>query len=127
FAAVLVLLVAVATFGLQQVSRLNDRIIFLTSIDEGKLEALSKVQFAVGLRAIAARNLTLVNGAAEQKGDLDLVGSAQKDIESGLAELTRLMQDPATTPQEREMLEQLRKLEAQYLPVAVNIVKLATS
>ncbi|WP_241517301.1 hypothetical protein [Herbaspirillum aquaticum] len=56
FAAVLVLLVAVATFGLQQVSRLNDRIVFLTSIDEGKLEALSKVQFAVGLRAIAARN-----------------------------------------------------------------------
>jgi methyl-accepting chemotaxis protein len=54
FAAVLVLLVAVATFGLQQVSRLNDRIVFLTSIDEGKLEALSKVQFAVGLRAIAA-------------------------------------------------------------------------
>ncbi len=127
FAAVLVLLVAVAAFGLQQVSRLNDRIIFLTSIDEGKLEALSKVQFAVGLRAIAARNLTLVSGAAEQKGDLDLVGSAQKDIESGMAELTRLMQDPATTPQERDMLEQLRKLEAQYLPVAVNIVKLATA
>ncbi|QBP74222.1 HAMP domain-containing protein [Herbaspirillum huttiense] len=127
FAAVLVLLVAVASFGLQQVSRLNDRIVFLTSIDEGKLEALSKVQFAVGLRAIAARNLTLVNGTAEQKGDLDLVGSAQKDIDSGMAELTRLMQDPATTPQERDMLEQLRKLEAQYLPVAVNIVKLATS
>ncbi|BEV13915.1 methyl-accepting chemotaxis protein [Herbaspirillum sp. DW155] len=127
FAAILVLLVAVATFGLQQVSRLNDRIIFLTSVDEGKLEALSKVQFAVGLRAIAARNLTVVTGAAEQKGDVDLVGSAQKDIESGMAELARLMQDPATTPQEREMLEQLRKLEAQYLPVAVNIVKLATS
>ncbi|WP_229296983.1 methyl-accepting chemotaxis protein [Herbaspirillum sp. CAH-3] len=127
FAAVLVLLVAVATFGLQQVSRLNDRIVFLTSIDEGKLEALSKVQFAVGLRAIAARNLTLVGGTAEQKGDVDLVGSAQKEIESGMAELTRLMQDPATTPQEREMLEQLRKLEAQYLPVAVNIVKLATA
>jgi methyl-accepting chemotaxis protein len=69
----------------------------------------------------------LVSGTAEQKGDVDLVGSAQKEIESGMAELTRLMQDPATTPQEREMLEQLRKLEAQYLPVAVNIVKLATS
>ncbi|MGB9980924.1 MULTISPECIES: methyl-accepting chemotaxis protein [unclassified Herbaspirillum] len=127
FAAVLVLLVAVAAFGLQQVSRLNDRIVFLTSIDEGKLEALSKVQFAIGLRAIAARNLTLVADAAEQKNDLALVGSSQQDIDAGMAALTKLMQDPATTQQERDMLEQLRKLEAQYLPVAVNIVKLATS
>ena len=127
FAAVLVLLVAVAAFGLQQVSRLNDRIVFLTSIDEGKLEALSKVQFAIGLRAIAARNLTLVTDAAEQKNDLALVGSSQQDIDAGMAALTKLMQDPATTQQERDMLEQLRKLEAQYLPVAVNIVKLATS
>ncbi|QDD63345.1 HAMP domain-containing protein [Herbaspirillum seropedicae] len=127
FAAILVLLVAMATFGLQQVSHLNDRIVFLTSIDEGKLAALSKVQFAIGLRAIAARNLTLVQSAADQKNDLDLVGSAQQDINAGMAELDRLMQHPASSPQEREMLEKLRQLEAQYLPVAVNIVKLATS
>ncbi|WP_075256938.1 methyl-accepting chemotaxis protein [Herbaspirillum camelliae] len=127
FAAVLILLVAVAAFGLQQVSRLNDRIVLLTSVDEGKLEALSKVQFAIGLRAIAARNLTLVPSAAEQKNDLDLVGSAQKDIDAGMAELGRLMQHPASSPQEREMLDNLRQLEAQYLPVAVNIVKLVTS
>ncbi|MCI1005288.1 MCP four helix bundle domain-containing protein [Herbaspirillum sp. C7C8] len=127
FAAVLVLLVAVAAFGLQQVSRLNDRIVFLTSVDEGKLEALSKVQFAIGLRAIAARNLALVQGTAEQKGDLNLVGSSQKDIDAGMSQLSQLMQHPVTTPQEREMLEQLRKLEAQYLPIAVNIVNLATS
>ena len=127
FAAVLVLLVAVAAFGLQQVSRLNDRIVLLTSVDESKLAALSKVQFAIGLRAIAARNLTLVQAPAEQKNDLELVSSSQKDIDAGMAELTSLMQHPASTPQERQMLEQLRALEAQYLPVAVNIVKLATS
>ncbi len=127
FAAVLILLVAVAGFGLQQVARLNERVVYLTSVDEGKLAALSKVQFAVGLRAIAARNLALVQDAAGQKGDLDLVGSAQKDLDAGMARLAELMKDPATSAQELEMLAQLRKLEADYLPVAVDIVKKATS
>jgi len=127
FAAVLVLLVAVAGFGLQQVARLNERVVYLTSVDEAKLAALSKVQFAIGLRAIAARNLALVQDPAGQKGDLDLVGSAQKDIDAGMARLTELMKDPATSAQELDMLAQLRKLEAEYLPVAVDIVKKATS
>ncbi|MBP0598824.1 HAMP domain-containing protein [Herbaspirillum sp. LeCh32-8] len=127
FAALLILLVAIAGFGLRQVSQLNNRIEFLTSVDEGKLMALSKVQFAVGLRAIAARNLVLVNGPAEQKGDIELVGAAQKDIDAGMEQLTALMKHPDTSPQERQMLEQLRALEAKYLPIALNIGKLATS
>ncbi|WDZ96903.1 methyl-accepting chemotaxis protein [Herbaspirillum sp. WKF16] len=127
FAALLILLVAIAGFGLRQVSQLNDRIEFLTSVDEGKLMALSKVQFAVGLRAIAARNLVLVSSAAEQKGDIELVGAAQKDIDTGMEELAALMKHPETSPQERQMLDQLRALEAKYLPIAMNIGKLATS
>ncbi|KAF1039764.1 MAG: Methyl-accepting chemotaxis protein III [Herbaspirillum frisingense] len=120
-------MVAIAGFGLRQVSKLNDRIEFLTSVDEGKLMALSKVQFAVGLRAIAARNLVLVSNPAEQKGDVDLVGSAQKDIDTGMAQLTELMKHPETSPQERQLLEQLKTLEAKYLPIAMNIGKLATT
>ncbi|WP_432240745.1 methyl-accepting chemotaxis protein [Herbaspirillum robiniae] len=127
FAALLVLLLAIAGFGLHQLSRMNERIEYLTSVDEGKLAALSKVQFAVGLRAIAARNLVLVAGAGEQKGDLDLVASSQKDIDAGMEELTALMKQPGVSQQERDLLEQLRALEARYLPIAVNIVKLATT
>ncbi|MFX6119127.1 hypothetical protein ABTE85_22935, partial [Acinetobacter baumannii] len=59
-AAVIFLLVCVAGFGLRQISSLNDRIEFLTSVDEGKLKALAKTQFGITLRAIAARNLTLI-------------------------------------------------------------------
>eukprot|EP01042_Synura_sphagnicola_P016086 gene16086-20376_t len=94
FAAVLALLVAGSVFGLRQMASQNARVEFLTSVDEGKLLALSKVQFAVGLRAIAARNLVLLTNSAAQQGDIALVTQAQKDIDSGLAQLDQLMRDP---------------------------------
>jgi len=128
FGIVLALLVAGATFGLRQVSKLNDRVEYITSVDEGKLLALSKVQFAIGLRAIAARNLVLVTDPAMQKGDIELVTKAQKDIDSGMEELTALMKNPAdASVEERRMLEQLRTLEAKYLPIATKIGALATT
>ena len=128
FGIVLALLVTGATFGLRQVAKLNDRVEFITSVDEGKLLALSKIQFAVGLRAIAARNLVLVTDSAQQKGDIELITKAQKDIDSGMQELTALTKNPAdATAKERDMLEQLRALEAKYLPIATKIGALATT
>ncbi len=128
FAALLILLVAGATFGLRQVSKLNDRVEAITSVDEGKLLSLGKVQFAVGLRAIAARNLVLVSDPAKQKGDIELVTSAQKDIDAGLAELNTLMKVPGNaSAEERSVLEKLTALEALYLPIANKIAGLATT
>jgi methyl-accepting chemotaxis protein len=131
FGAVLVLLVAGAGFGLWQVASLNQRIENITAVDEGKLLALSKVQFGVGLRAIGARNLVLVTDPAAQKGDIELVQSAQKDINTGIAQLSALIdqsdEGSAANAEERRMIDQLRKLEAAYLPIATNIVGLATT
>jgi len=128
FAVVLALLVAGSIFGLRQMASQNARVEFLTSVDEGKLLALSKVQFAVGLRAIAARNLVLLTNATAQQGDIALVTQAQKDIDSGFAQLDQLMRDPLdASDDERHMLQQLRALEAQYLPIANNIAHLATT
>jgi methyl-accepting chemotaxis protein len=128
FAAILILLVASAGFGLRQVAELNKRVEFIASIDEGKLLSLGKVQFAVGLRAIAARNLVLVPDPTKQKGDIELVTGAQKDIDAGLAELRAVMSKPGhASEEERGMLEKLSGLEAQYLPIANKIGALATT
>jgi methyl-accepting chemotaxis protein len=128
FAALLILLVAGATFGLRQAAKLHERVEFITSVDEVKVLALGKLQFAIGLRAIAARNLVLVADPAKQKGDIELVSSAQKDIDAALAELNALMKGARhASAEELLILEKLNSLEALYLPIATRIATFATT
>jgi methyl-accepting chemotaxis protein len=128
FAALLILLVAGTAFGLRQVAKLHERVEFITSVDEVKVLALGKLQFAIGLRAIAARNLVLVADPAKQKGDIELVSSAQKDIDAALAELNALMKGVRhASAEELLILEKLNSLEALYLPIATRIATFATT
>ena len=128
FALLLLLQLVITGIGLHQMTNLSDRIAFATEVGARKLDLLNNVQSAIGKRAIAARNLALVSDPAAQKGDIDLVGSSQREIDAGLQNLAAVMAAPdASTPEERRMLEKLRALEAQYLPIAKNVVDLATS
>jgi len=80
------------------------------------------------LRAIAARNLVLVADPAKQKGDIELVSSAQKDIDAALAELNALMKGARhASAEELLILEKLNSLEALYLPIATRIATFATT
>ncbi|RSZ35247.1 MULTISPECIES: methyl-accepting chemotaxis protein [unclassified Variovorax] len=128
FALLLLLQLLITGIGLHEMANLSERVAFATEIGERKLDELNNVQSAIGKRAIAARNLALVTDSALQKGDIELVGSSQREIDKGLQGLATVMADPAAaTPEERRMLEQLRALEARYLPIAGNVVALATS
>ncbi|SFC49730.1 methyl-accepting chemotaxis protein [Polaromonas sp. OV174] len=128
FAAMLLLQMAITGIGLLQMSKLADRITFITEVGESKLAAVNNIQAAILIRAIAARNLALVSDPQAQKPEVDLVKKSQADIDTGLATLSSLLREqPSTTPEERQMLEQLMAFEARYLPIANKIVGLATS
>ncbi|MDP9601303.1 HAMP domain-containing protein [Variovorax gossypii] len=128
FALLLLLQLLITGIGLHEMANLSDRVTFATEIGARKLDELNNVQAAIGKRAIAARNLALVTEPALQKGDIELVGSSQREIDKGLQGLATVMADQAAaSPEERRMLEKLRALEAQYLPIAGNVVALATS
>ncbi|WP_432725584.1 methyl-accepting chemotaxis protein [Variovorax sp. W6] len=128
FALLLLLQLVITGIGLREMAHLSESVAFATEVGARKLDELNNVQSAIGKRAIAARNLALVTDAAAQKGDIDLVGSSQREIDGGLQNLASVMAAPdAATPEERRMLEKLRALEAQYLPIAKNVVGLATS
>ena len=128
FALLLLLQLVITGIGLREMARLSQSVAFATEVGQRKLDELNNVQSAIGKRAIAARNLALVSDPAAQKGDIDLVGSSQREIDAGLQNLAAVMAAPdASTPEERRMLEKLRALEAQYLPIAKNVVGLATS
>ena len=128
FAALLALQLATTAIGMRQMADLAGRVTTITEVGEAKLKALNEVSANIGARAIAARNLALLTDPAAQKPDLERVKTAQAAIDRGIAELATVMQPPdAATPQERQLLEQLRALEGQYLPIATRIVGLATT
>jgi methyl-accepting chemotaxis protein len=89
---------------------------------------LNEIDSAISQRAIAARNLALLPDPSKQQADVTLVKDSQADIDKGFARLTDLLKDPAITSEKsHQMLEKLRSLEATYLPIANNVVALATT
>jgi methyl-accepting chemotaxis protein len=128
FAALLALQLVISGIGMRQMSDLSSRISAITEVGEAKAEALGNLENFIGARAIAARNLALLTDAAAQKPDVERVKSAQAGIDKRMEQLAAFMKDPlASTAEERQMFDQLRALEAKYLPIATRIVALATS
>jgi methyl-accepting chemotaxis protein len=128
FTLLLLLLLAIGAIGLQQMARLADEIRVVNEVAGGKLYALNRVRFAIGTRAIAARNLALVSDAQLQKKDLELVKSSQSEIDEGMKTLGAILKDPhsAAVEEEQRLLAQLQALEAQYLVIAGKVAALAT-
>jgi methyl-accepting chemotaxis protein len=128
FLTLLLLMLAITAVSVLQMNTLSDRIRFVTDVGDARIEALSNVQSAIDQRAIAARNLTLIADPAAQQVDIALVKSSQIKVDQGLVLLGTLLGDQITaTNEDRQMLAKLRELEARYLPVANNIVMLATT
>ena len=128
FAALLVLQLIIGSIGLRQMADLSGRITTITEVGQAKATALSEAENQVGARAIAARNLALITDPAAQKADIERVKSAQAGIDKDMERLASFMKDPATSSaEERQMFDQLKALEAKYLPIATHIVGLATT
>ncbi len=127
FAALLVMQLVTTGLGLREMASLSERVAFITDVGEAKLKALSVVEMNVSARAISARNLVLITDAAAQKPDLEREKTAQAGIDKGMEQLAVLMKDTTASTEERKMLEQLRTLEASYLPIAGKVLDLAAT
>jgi len=128
FAALLLLQLVISGLGMRQMAELSGRITTLTDVSQAKASELSEIGSAIGARAIAARNLALLTEPAAQKADIERVKLAQASIDKHMEVLASFMKNTgATSSEERQMFEQLRALEAKYLPIATRIVGLATT
>ena len=128
FASLLALQLVIGGIGLGQMADLSGRITVITEVGQAKAKALSETENFVGARAIAARNLALLTDSAAQKADLERVKKAQIGIDKNMELLASFMKNPATSnAEERRMFDQLKELEAKYLPIATRIVGLATT
>ena len=128
FAALLAMQLVTTSLGIGEMASLSERLAFITDVGDAKLMGLSGIEAHVSARAISARNLVLLTDPAAQKTELERVKTAQVGIDKGMEQLAALMKDPASaSAEERRMLDQLRTLEASYLPIANKVVGLATA
>ena len=84
------------------------------------------VRAAASARAIAARNLILLNGPEDVKAETAAVKAAHERVQERLAMLQKAVTNTKeVSSDERTLLDKLTKLEAQYGPVALDIVDMA--
>ncbi|MDO8377014.1 MAG: methyl-accepting chemotaxis protein [Aquabacterium sp.] len=122
--ALLVLLVAV--FALKTLGDANAR--FTNYLDgiNARANLVAQVRAAVDRRAIAARNLVLVDQPAALEIEKAVVTQAHEEVQASMAQLQQMIARATDeTPEARRMIAEMDKIEAAYGPVALGIVKLA--
>jgi methyl-accepting chemotaxis protein-1 (serine sensor receptor) len=126
FAALSVALIGVAGLSVVSLSGSNERFDqFVTGINARAAKA-SQFSGAVDRRAIAARNLVLVDRPADMAAEKAAVLQAHAQTQSYLGELkTMIAQATDTSPAARQLVAEIDRIEKLYGPVALNIVDLA--
>jgi methyl-accepting chemotaxis protein len=128
FGVLVVLTLAVALLSWRAVGKSQDR--FSRYVHEvAKRTALAgDVLNAANARAIAARDLVLVSTAADRIAEEELVIQAHRKLTDAVAKLkTSINQSSDADDRERSLFAAFEAVEARYAPVALNIVKLATT
>jgi len=126
FAAVLALLALMLALGLREMAGIGGKLETMTAHTLKQTELLARLQGAVDLRAIGARNLALVKDPAAQKVELDRIGAAQAALSAAFDGLSAEMSaDASVTDKDRAMLARAKELEGRYAPIAKDIVGLA--
>ena len=125
FGVVILLLLVVATAGIVQLGASNDRFAGYIANDLVRNTTLAEARLAINRRAVDARNIVLVTEPADRDAESAAAAADHKRVQEALAKLkTALAADPTVTEKEKSLLAALEKVEAQYGPVALEIVRL---
>jgi methyl-accepting chemotaxis protein len=128
FATLLTLLAAVSIVGIA--AQANERQRMVSFVTEAKLRAdlASEILEATQARAVAARNIVLARSNQDIASEHETIKEAHAHVLSAHQRLKRLQTtDTGISPQESRLISALFDIEANYGPVALRIVQLATS
>jgi len=125
FGGITALLVTIALLSIVSFSQQFDKFEDYVNGIRARSEAAHLVQEAVGLRAIAARNLVLVSTARDRDAEEKLVRQAHADVDKNLNTLVELAKDKSVSAEVRRMIDKIAGVEHAYAPVALGIVELA--
>ncbi len=126
FGGLAALVLLVAGLSLKSLADSNEQFVdYVHGINARALTAAS-VRAAVDRRAIAARNLVLVSKPEDLATENAAVVKAHEDVQQNLGKLNKMVAEATNLPERaRTLLEAIAKVEKDYGPVALAIVKFA--
>jgi methyl-accepting chemotaxis protein-1 (serine sensor receptor) len=125
FGGITLLLITIALLAIASFSQQFDTFENYVNGVRARSEAAHLVREAVGVRAIAARNLVLVSNQRERDIEEKMVREAHAAVAANLNKLKELASDKSVPEEVRRMIERIDGVEQSYAPVALAIVDLA--
>ncbi|WP_247653049.1 methyl-accepting chemotaxis protein [Ideonella aquatica] len=128
FGTLAALVAAIAFLAIYELADSHDQLTVHVEQSSARLQNAAEVVDATGARAIAARNLVLVESAEDRAQELRAVQAASEKLAHALQTLrTQLAEHTAVADRERALFKALEAREAQYAPVAQDIVAKASA
>ncbi|WP_179404959.1 methyl-accepting chemotaxis protein [Burkholderia guangdongensis] len=126
FGVLAMLVLLVSGMALKSLSDANDQFSHYLNGIRARTAVVEQIRTAVDRRAIAARNLVLVDTPADVDVELGEVRRAHQDVQENLAKLKDMIaKADDATDRARALVADIASIEERYGPVALNIVELA--
>jgi len=125
FGILAILVMVVAGLSLKSLADSNERFSGYVHGINARAMMGASIRTAVDRRAIAVRNLVLVTKPEDLATEKTAVMQAHEDVQTRLAKLKEMAQDPGIPDKVRTMIDDIDRVEKVYGPIATDIVKLA--
>ena len=125
FGLLTLFVLVVAALSLESIAAANGRFTGYVHGIDARARMAGSVRTAVDRRAIAVRNLVLVNTPADLALENAAVMQAHADVQARLAKLIEMADAPDVPSEARTLIGNIDQVERVYAPIATDIVKLA--
>jgi methyl-accepting chemotaxis protein len=126
FGLVAAMVVVVSGLSLKSLSDANDRFAGYVNGINARADMAAQVRTAEDRRAIAARNLVLVTKPSDIELEKAAVTQAHEDVQARMKQLNDMVASASDiTPQARDMVAEINRVEQVYGPIALAIVDAA--
>ena len=113
FALLLLMLALIIGLNSVNMARMNDSMSSIINVNNPEIALASEMTESVYARAVAVRNLGLMNDPAQMRPEMQLITKENEDFAKASAELERMFNEIAVTkPEEKAMLANIKTLAA---------------
>jgi methyl-accepting chemotaxis protein len=113
FALLLLMLALIIALNSVNMARMNDSVSSIVNVNNPEIALASEMTESVYARAVAVRNLGLMNDPAQMRPEMQLITKENEDFAKASAELERMFNEIAETkPEEKAMLANIKTLAA---------------